>query len=140
MKPCWHVYSPKICTNEKCQQHIDIWNLLKKFFFLLVGKRENPSEHGLAYDVVMELCTILQGQGYRLYFDNFFTSPHLLARLCELGILATGTTVANRKGYPKEFKDDWAKRARRGNCRWFRLNEILAMQWMDKKVINPIFT
>ena len=93
---------------------------------------------GLAYDVVIKLVEQLHGQGYRLYFDNFFTSPGLLARLLELDILATGTTLPNRRGFPRILKDKWRKKAKRGNCRWKRMNKVLCLEWMDKKVFNKI--
>ena len=41
------------------------------------------SEHGLSYDVVMELVRPIQFQGYSLFVNNFYTSPALVHALKE---------------------------------------------------------
>lgn len=46
-----------------------------------------------------------------MYTDNYYTSLPLLVDLKQLGLLACGTTSANRKHFPKEMKTSggWAK-------------------------------
>lgn len=43
----------------------------------------------------------LQGQGFHLTLDNFFTSPKLSQELHALGTTSTGTVRSNRKGLPR---------------------------------------
>ena len=50
-------------------------------FNVYTGRRERPSAYGLGHDVVVTLCQSLVNQGYRVYFDNFYTSPQLLLSL-----------------------------------------------------------
>ena len=47
-------------------------------FNVYTGRNEAPSEHGLSYDVVMKLVDSLNGSGFTVYIDNFYTSPALL--------------------------------------------------------------
>lgn len=48
-------------------------------FMVYRGKEgETLSSNGLSYDVVMKLATPFLNQGYRIYMDNFYTSPQLL--------------------------------------------------------------
>lgn len=64
------------------------------------GKSEEKSVFGLAYDVVMRLAKKLYQQGYRLFFDNFYTSVTLLKALFTKLITACGTAHQNRKDFP----------------------------------------
>ncbi|XP_041460062.1 piggyBac transposable element-derived protein 4-like [Lytechinus variegatus] len=108
-------------------------------FDVYVGRRTVSSKHGLGYDVVMELCKDLHHQGYKLYIDNFYTSTQLLKDLKRKGIFACGTIRCNRKGFPKEFKDtmkQWEKDTERGEMRWIRDEDVVVIQWKDKKVIS----
>nr|XP_054750142.1 piggyBac transposable element-derived protein 4-like [Lytechinus pictus] len=110
------------------------WN-----FDVYIGKAAKRSEHGLSYDVVMDLCEELGKQGYKLFFDNFYTSPQLLRDLKKRGIWACGTVNKGRKGFPKEMKAStvqWGKQAHRGNMRWERDGEIVIIQWKDNKAIS----
>ena len=45
------------------------------------GRSNVKSVNGLGYDVVMKLCKSFNGQGYRLFIDNFYTSGFLLNNL-----------------------------------------------------------
>ena len=52
---------------------------------------------GLRGSVVIDLTKLLPtGPSYKIYFDNFFTSPTLLDSLARRGFGATGTVRANR--------------------------------------------
>ena len=98
------------------------------------------SEKGLGYDVVRSLCLTLEDQGYRAYFDNFYTSPVLVQDLLDSGIPSSGTTVENRRGFPVEMKGgkQWGSKKERGEMRWSRSNKILTQQWKDTKVVTMI--
>ena len=71
-------------------------------FNLYCGRhRTTPlSEHGLSYDVVMELLRSFHFQGYSLFVDNFYTSPAFLHALKEREIGTTGTLRTNSQGIP----------------------------------------
>ena len=104
-------------------------------FSVYTGRRGNSTENGLAYDVVLMVCESLYKQGYHVYFDIFFTSPRLLQILYSLGLIACGTCCENRRGFPLALRGGrWAKTAQRGQMRYMRSGNVLALQWMDNKV------
>ena len=100
------------------------------------------SAHGLGYDVVRKLMGDYENQGYHLYVDNFYTSMTLAKHLFEQGILFTGTILENRKDFPASLKNgkQWAKGQPRGTMRWERDPPVLALQWVDNKVVSLICT
>lgn len=105
-------------------------------FDVYTGKRARNGDNGLAYDVVVSLCSMLENEGYHVYFDNFFTSTALLNRLLDMGLWACGTCVYTRRGFPAIMKDKaWGKRADRGDMRYIRQGPLLYLQWKDNKVI-----
>lgn len=112
------------------------WN-----FDVYLGKRENTG-FGLGYTVVMNLCKNLFRQGYKLFMDNFYTSIQLFIDLLKEGIVACGTILANRKGFPKELKDykNFNKVNDRGAMRCMRQGNVGFIQWKDNKVVNIITT
>ena len=72
-------------------------------FLAYQGKTTNlPEEYnhlGLSGALVMTLVqNRLKSQNYRLFYDNFFTSPGLVQVLLEKGIYCTGTLRSNRVG------------------------------------------
>lgn len=101
------------------------------------GKGLPVSRNGLAYDVVMRLCKSLSKQGYRVYFDNFYTGVQLLKDLFTNGTVCCGTLITNRRGVPQLFKDTktFAK-GPRGQMRWVRQGELLFLQWLDNKSVT----
>lgn len=61
------------------------------------GKTEEKSESvPLGTKVVLELLSVIHPSRHKIFFDNFFTSYSLFARLKEKGYLATGTVRENR--------------------------------------------
>ena len=73
-------------------------------FDLYSGAREQPSQHGQSYDVVMKLLEPYLFQCYHLYCDNFYTSPALFEDLFKLQVFATGTIRSTRRGIPSEVQ------------------------------------
>jgi len=100
---------------------------------------EQRTENGLSYDVVTSLVQGLDKQGYRLYCDNFYTSPTLFRFLKLNGIEACGTAVTNRREFPEKLKP-YIKilgkaSVERGEGRWFRDGELVHILWRDTKVV-----
>lgn len=65
------------------------------------GPRQQPSEYGVTYDLVMRLICPYLDKGYHLYVDNYFSSPHLFYNLFLNSTLACGTLRSNRRGVPQ---------------------------------------
>ena len=64
-------------------------------------------DKGLAHGVVLELVDgdQLQGKGYVVVTDNFYTSPALFRDLQQRGFGACGTTRRDRRGIPPTVRD-----------------------------------
>ncbi|KAH8038475.1 hypothetical protein HPB51_001648 [Rhipicephalus microplus] len=114
---------------------------LKDKFSVYTGRRVQPGPHGLAFDVVCDLCSSYFDQEYKVFMDNFYTSTHLFDYLLDHKTLACGTTRKDRRGFPKELKEPhWEKKAKRGDIRCIRDGNILYLQWKDRRVVNMIST
>ena len=112
-------------------------------FDVYLGKDTGmQGDGGLAYNVVMKLVKRLAGKGYRIFFDNFYTTVKLLKDLFMIGIGACGTILSNRRGFPTELKNvkEFEKGSKRGDYRWSRDEEVLTVQWRDNKTISVMST
>ena len=81
---------------------------------MYLGKKGN-NEFGLGESVVLSLCKSLKDTNCYVYFDNFFTSPTLMAKLLENGIYGIGIVRANHKHMPTLKQD---KQMKRGEHDW----------------------
>ncbi|XP_051980383.1 piggyBac transposable element-derived protein 4-like isoform X2 [Xyrauchen texanus] len=98
-------------------------------FFVYEGKSNLERSKGISYDSVMTLANEkLLGTGYKLFVDNFYTSPTLFRDLLRKKIWACGTVRPNRMGHSE-------KPPPRGNIRWFRDDNLLFLEWKDKKEV-----
>ena len=64
----------------------------------------NTDDIGVTHAVVLKLVEGLEGRGYHVYMDNFYTSPTLFQDLRCLGFGACGTVRTNQRGVPDEMK------------------------------------
>lgn len=110
-------------------------------FFIFEGKMQVKQGKGLSYDSVMELVKPqLLGTGYKLYVDNFFTSPPLFRDLLQKKIWACGTMQPNRLDYSKDNESGLDKKSPKGSLRWKREGELLFVQWKDSRVVTMCST
>ena len=78
-------------------------------------RKKGNTEFVLGESVVLSLCQSLKDTNCYVYFDNFFTSPMLMAKLLENGIYGIGTVGANRKHIPTLKQN---KQMKRGEHDW----------------------
>ena len=116
-------------------------------FSIHTGKPVTASEHGLPYDVVMDLIEpSWLGTGYHIYMDSFYTSPKLFRDLASMEFGACGTYKESRKGCPRGRANALTERCGRGSVRWIREGPLLFVKWMDTQemsvcsTIHPAFS
>ncbi|XP_020609172.1 piggyBac transposable element-derived protein 4-like [Orbicella faveolata] len=105
--------------------------------------RKGEAELNQTRNVVLRLMGPLEGKGYWLFTDNFYTSPELYFSLRERGIQACCTVRPNRKDLPKEIMDHklpLVKNLQRGECTFRQKGELVALTWKDKKPVHLIST
>jgi len=82
------------------------------------------------------------GLPYRLYVDNFFTSPRLLDYMKAMNISVTGTVRANRMEKCPLIEANQLKKDVRGtyDYRLDRNSGMLAVRWNDNNVMTVVST
>ena len=79
----------------------------------------------------------LKSKGYRVFMDNFYSSPALFQNLLEEGFEVCGTLQSNRKGIPEDMK---TARLRKGETQFSKDDSSLFMKWKDKRDVLMVST
>uniref|UniRef100_A0A3B5M8V3 PiggyBac transposable element-derived protein domain-containing protein n=1 Tax=Xiphophorus couchianus TaxID=32473 RepID=A0A3B5M8V3_9TELE len=92
--------------------------------------------HGLSYDVVMNLVqTSFRDTEYRIYMDNFYSSPNLFMDLSRMKFGACGT-YSSLRGRGNAL----TKKSKRGSVRWIREGSLVFVKWMDTHEVSVCST
>lgn len=101
---------------------------------------DDMSDVGLCSKVVLDLMAGLEGDGYQLYTDNYYTSPQLYFTLYKKGINAYGTVQTNRKEFPYELVRRKGERFDRGYYDYRSNGPLLGAFWVDRRFIYFLST
>lgn len=105
---------------------------------IYTGQKENQIlEIGVVGNVVYRLVTSadLHNKNHVLVMDRFYNSVTLFDYLyIQLGTLAVGTVLTNRKYFPKEIASK--KKMPRGQSHYKCHNNIVCLVWMDQRPIH----
>ena len=102
-----------------------------------VGKEGGATEHGLGERVVLNLTEQYRGKGYRIFCDNFFSSPRLFRTLHEHSLYACGTVRQNRKDFPADLR---GISLQVGEAQFCQSDFLTAAVWKDKQPVHVIST
>ena len=101
--------------------------------------KTNASKKEATYDVVMRLMDPFLNQGYKLYLDNFYTSPTLFMDLWRKKTGACGTLRLVRKGVDIAMKQKKIVK-NKGDSKIMNNGTINHVKFMDRKEVNIITT
>lgn len=110
-------------------------------FNISTGRSTQVTGKGLHFDAMMSLINKnVLGFGYRIYCDNFYTSPALFRHLHDLGFGACGTFRDSSIGVPKTKVNALTKDSPRGTIRWIREGPLVFIKWKDTREVNVCST
>uniref|UniRef100_A0A0L8HE04 PiggyBac transposable element-derived protein domain-containing protein n=1 Tax=Octopus bimaculoides TaxID=37653 RepID=A0A0L8HE04_OCTBM len=107
-------------------------------FDLYTGKRDSPNKtenaFGLGGNIVLDLIDVVGvpgNTGFKIFFDNYFTSIQLMEKLFEKGICASGTCRENRTARcPFKMKTEM-KACPRGTADFKSTSNTVTVKWKD---------
>lgn len=110
-------------------------------FDIYMGKDENKKVFGLGGDKVIsliEMAEVPPKQGYKIFFDNYFSSVDLFQHLSDRGYCATGTIRDGRiSKCPLKSNADMQKLERGSNdYRTDDKNKVCLVRWKDNRVVT----
>lgn len=98
---------------------------------------QNKKLFGLGASVVLHLCDRIKSEGHKLYYDNYFSSYHLLQVLKHRKIFAAGTVRVNRFFSPTLMHDSEIRKKERGFSDQVvsRDNNVVLTKWLDNRTV-----
>lgn len=100
---------------------------------IYTGKINNQVEVDLGYRVVFDLLRYYLNRGYRVFFDNYYTSVKLVADLAAQQTFSCGTVRINRKNLPADFT---TLKLKKGEAKFWKSDVITAVLWQDKRTVT----
>ncbi|XP_019750737.1 piggyBac transposable element-derived protein 4-like isoform X2 [Hippocampus comes] len=76
------------------------------------------------------------GGGYKLFVNNFYSSPTLFRDLQKFNIGCCGPIRKNQVGFPKTTENDLPAKAEKGDLRWLRKADLLFVKWMGPQKVT----
>ncbi|XP_041372668.1 piggyBac transposable element-derived protein 4-like [Gigantopelta aegis] len=100
---------------------------------------EEEEAYGKNFNAVMGLlrsCGFLN-KGYKIYLDNYFSSPVLFDHLAAEDTMACGTVRLSRAEMPRALKD---RKLEADGVIYRRRRNLLALKWKDKREVSVLST
>ncbi|XP_039287703.1 piggyBac transposable element-derived protein 3-like isoform X2 [Nilaparvata lugens] len=112
-------------------------------FIIYQGSRtglneDNLKKYGFGASVVLHLSNRIAEPGHKLFYDNYFSSFHLLQLLKARKIYAAGTVRVNRFCNPPLYNDKEMKKKERGAIDELVTIEedIVMVKWLDNRCVT----
>lgn len=110
-------------------------------FDIYTGKSDKAKKFGIGGDTIVSLiqaAEIPQNQGFKIFFDNYFSSLPLFEYLTDNGYAATGTIQEGRsRKCPLKVRAEMEKQARGVyDYRTDAENKMCLVRWNDNKVVT----
>ena len=101
------------------------------------GKRAETAMSKTA-QTVLDVSRHFLNLGHHFFFDNYYMSNKVTHALAAKNSLCCGTVNTNRVGLPSDMKKTFAavKKLKRGESLKRMRGDILAVTWMDTRVVN----
>lgn len=87
--------------------------------------------------IIMELCEPYIGKWHTIYMDRFFTSPTTIDLLWQKQTRAVGTVMANRRGLPRTWLQQFLEVNEMVFC---HRGNLTACKWKDKRDVLVLTT
>nr|XP_054750234.1 piggyBac transposable element-derived protein 4-like [Lytechinus pictus] len=106
------------------------------------GPNSHPPESSIyaSGKVVLSLVEGLEGKGYWLFCDNFYTSPALFQKLNEIGFGCCGTARSVGKGTSTGANPKVHKMKKGDRPKYYKKKGQMCVVWMDKKPVTLLTT
>ena len=109
---------------------------------MYTGKTGRDPQKGVAYNVVKQMEG-LEGKGYNLFMENWYSSPPLFIDLEKKKILACGTVSDGRKGLPGDImniKRKEMKSMKSGQSVFRQKGRLTACLWKESRFVHLLTT
>ena len=121
-----------LCGSDGYSYHMQIYQ----------GKQSNANNQPFGNSVINNMVSINSSNSnvlyHQLYFDNFFSSYHLMNELAEKSMRATGTIRENRtEGANKQLiQNKELQKQERGTYDYCSDGKVYIAKWHDNSVVN----